>query len=205
MPALSPALPFSFAGNAEDAQRLKQLILQAMKLLAIAPVRQASLLNLACGRADETGVLLESFAWPESGGWYLGLDLRSREIAEATQRWGQSWEPQGRIEFRVADVSLAHQLPEEKFDIIFLRHQNFWDAPLVWDQIFRHALGRLAPAGMLCFTSYFDREHELAVAALKSLGAQLCVNIKHHASRPLADAPGKSVDRWLAMWQHPQD
>lgn len=204
MPSLSPALPFSFAGNAEDAQRLKRLIQQAMQLLAIAPLHQPSLLNLACGRADETGVLLESFAWPESGGWYLGLDLRPREIAEATKRWGRSWEPHGRIEFRVADASLAHQLPKEKFDIIFLRHQNFWDAPLIWDQIFRHALERLAPKGFLAFTSYFDREHELALAALESLGAQRCLSMRHANSRPLADAPGKSVDRWLALWQHPQ-
>jgi 2-polyprenyl-3-methyl-5-hydroxy-6-metoxy-1,4-benzoquinol methylase len=204
MPLISPALPFSFEGNAEDAQRLKRLLDQALQLLSLAPFQQPTLLNLACGRADETGVLLETFAWPGSGGTYLGIDLRPREIAEATRRWGRSWQPQGRVEFRVADASLAHHWPEEQFDVIFLRHQNFWDAPLVWDQIFRHAMERLKPTGVFVFTSYFDREHELALAAMKSLGAELSLSMRHASSRSLADAPGKSVDRWLAIFQHPK-
>ncbi len=203
MPPVNPAMPFSFDGNAEDAQRLKRLLQQAMQLLSLAPWQQPYMLNVACGRADETGVLLETLAWPDTAGFYLGMDLRPREIAEARRRWTHSWRPQGRVEFRVADASISQEWPSEPFDVIFLRHQNFWDAPAIWDQIFRHALARLKPSGRLFLTSYFDREHELALAALKSLGGHLCLNMRHALSRPLADAPGKSVDRWLALFQHP--
>lgn len=205
MPPILPKIPFSFDGNADDAKRLQSLLSEGLQLIGRAPMHQPKILNLACGRADETGALLTVFSLPNSGGSYVGIDLRPREIAEASRRWEKSWQPLGNIEFRVADASLSHQLPHDLFDVIFLRHQNYWDAPLIWDQIFRHALERLSPTGLLVFTSYFDREHELALAALRSLGAQLCLNLQHHRSRSLPDAPGKSVDRWLALWQLPSE
>ncbi len=195
-----PAIDFSFPGIAGDVVRLRDLLRDALRLLKVAPPAAPSILNLACGRADETGVLLEVLRSGTGGGQYLGLDLRTAEIDEATRRWRPSMHALDAIEFRVADASLAHHWPAKtSFDFIFIRHQNYWDAPAVWDQIFRHALARLNPAGALIFTSYFDREHELAMAALQTQGAHLSLDLPHAKSRSLPEAPGKSVDKRLAL------
>ncbi len=194
-------MDFSFPGIAQDVVRLRKLLTTAMKLVHRAPLVSPSILNLACGRADETGALIDAWSLAESGGEYLGLDIRPAEINEARRRWGDAWNPHGIVEFRVADASLPYLLPGAKrYDFIFLRHQNFWDAPGTWDQIYRNALARMQPDGLLVFTSYFDREHELAIAAVKSLGASLWLDIPHANSRALSDAPGKSVDKRLAIF-----
>ena len=194
---------FSFPGIAEDVGRLKNLLREGLDLIHRGPLPSPSVLNLACGRADETGVLLETLSLPGQGGSYLGLDLRVAEIQEAKRRWGRSWLPDGVVDFRVADAAHEHQLPTaDRYDFIFIRHQNYWDAPATWDQIYRHALMRLREHGLLLFTSYFEREHELALAALQTRGARLLLSLPHKASRALADAPGKSVDRRLAILSH---
>jgi SAM-dependent methyltransferase len=204
MPSPAPAIAFSYPGIDQDIARLRALLAEAMRLLLRAPLVEPCILNLACGRADETGVLLETLSLPEHGGYYLGVDLRAAEIQEATRRWKQCWRPHGRVEFRVADASLAQYLPESAdMDIIFLRHQNYWDDPATWDRIYRNAMARLKPDGLLLFTSYFEREHELALAALRGLGARLLLDLPHHASRALPDAPGKFVDKRLAVVAHP--
>jgi hypothetical protein len=201
---IEPAMDFSFPGIAEDVGKLQKLLREGLKLIHKAPVASPALLNLACGRADETGVLIETFSLPGHGGTYLGMDLRQAEIHEATRRWGRSWRSGGLVEFRVADAAHAHQLPgDQRYDCVFIRHQNYWDAPATWDQIYRHALARLKESGLLLFTSYFEREHELALAALQTQGARLLLNLPHTASRPLPDAPGKSVDRRLAILAPP--
>lgn len=204
MPSPAPAIAFSYPGIAQDVARLRSLLAEAMRLLQRVPLVEPCILNLACGRADETGALLETLCLTERGGYYLGVDLRAAEIQEATRRWKQCWQPHGRVEFRLADASLAQHLPEAAdMDVIFLRHQNYWDDPATWDRIYRNAMARLKPEGLLVFTSYFEREHELALAALRGLGAQLLLDLPHHASRPLPDAPGKSVDKRLAVVAHP--
>ena len=48
-------------------------------------------------------------------------------------------------------------------------------------------------------TSYFDKEHRLALRALESLGMEVVSNRRNTRSRALSDAPGKSVDRWVAV------
>lgn len=200
MRCVKPAIDFSFPGIAGDVQRLRRLLGESLGLLGMTPPPTARILNLACGRADETGILLETLNGNEQGGHYLGLDLRAAEIAEATKRWRQACTPQGTIEFRVADAALPHHWPtSERFDFIFIRHQNYWDAPAVWDRIFYHAMKHLADTGVLIFTSYFEREHELALAALQTQRAHLLLNLPHVDSRALTDAPGKSVDKRLAI------
>ena len=44
-------------------------------------------LNLACGRADETGVLAKIISEKSNAGHIEGLDLRAPEIAGANQLW----------------------------------------------------------------------------------------------------------------------
>jgi two-component system CheB/CheR fusion protein len=63
--------------------------------------------------------------------------------------------------------------------------------------VFHYAL---KPGGLLAITSYFDREHDLASACLLQCGALRRADLPHPHSRPLPDAPGKSVDRRLALF-----
>jgi SAM-dependent methyltransferase len=211
MASINPSIPFSFPGIAEDIDRLKRLLGHALSLIKWAAPLEPQLLNIACGRADETGILLETLAAHRPRCHYLGLDLRQPEIQEARRRWGRAHEQSlssaanqdRQIEFRVADAASASALPEGAvFDCIFIRHQNYWDAPAVWDLIFHHARARLKPQGLLIFTSYFDREHELAIAAHRSRGFPMLLDIPNAQSRALADAPGKSVDRRVAIFSH---
>lgn len=165
-------------------------------------IGKLAVLNLACGRADESGALAAALA-PAEIGFYLGIDLRPDAIAEATARWAL---PSGEIEFRCGDAAATdrmRQLPA--FDFIFIRHQNYWHEPAVWDRLLGNALDGLKPGGLLACTSYFDREHELLVAALKTRGAAVVANLRHAASRALPDAPGKSVDRHLAIFRQKQE
>jgi|688.fasta_scaffold59021_6 SAM-dependent methyltransferase len=207
MAVIHPSIPFSFPGISEDIDRLKRLLAHSLSLMKWAAPLEPQVLNIACGRADETGILLETLAAHRPRCQYLGLDLRQAEIQEARRRWGRAISSETKqdlqIEFRVADAASASALPEgEVFDCVFIRHQNYWDAPAVWDLIFHHARMRLKPQGLMIFTSYFDREHELAIAAHRSRGFPLLLDIPHAQSRALTDAPGKSVDRRLAIFSH---
>lgn len=193
-------LPFSHAQTAADVARLQVLLADALAMIGFHQPGRLSVLNLACGRADETGALAAALA-PAEIGYYLGIDLRAETIAEARKRWQL---PAGIIEFKCGDalnLGRIRQLPA--FDFIFIRHQNYWNDPPVWDVMLESALAALAPGGLLVCTSYFDREHELMKASLKTRGAELSWDVRHAASRPLPDVPGKSVDRHLAVFSKP--
>jgi len=82
-----------------------------------------------------------------------------------------------------------------------MRHQNYWNGALVWQKIYDSALGRLHPDGILVITSYFDKEHLQATHALQQLGATLITTIVNPSSRPVLNAPNKSVDRHIAIFK----
>ena len=190
-------LPFRYPATGADLARLRDLLCDALTGVHFHPPAMLAVLNLACGRADETGALAAALA-PAKISHYLGIDLRPEAISEATRRWSL---PAGTIEFHclnAAAIDRMRSLPP--FDFIFIRHQNYWDDPAIWDRILTNALSALAPDGLLSFTSYFGREHELLKAALRTRGAELRWDVRHHASRPLPEAPGKSVDRHLALF-----
>lgn len=189
---------FRYPGTAEDVDRLSGLLRDALKVAGFFPTGRLAVMNLACGRADETGAVAAALA-PATIGFYLGIDLRPDTIAEAQARWDLL---DGEIEFRCGDAAATNRMRQlPVFDLIFIRHQNYWHEPVVWDRLLENALNGLKPGGLLVCTSYFDREHELLVAALKTRGADLLANLRHAASRALPDAPGKSVDRWLAVFR----
>lgn len=201
--AMQPAIPFRHHGTDGDVVRLGHLLREAFRLIAFAPDDPAMLLNLACGRADETGTLFKALS-PGRVGFYLGIDLLPGDISEARSRW-KATDPSIRIEFKAGDASRTdrmRQLPP--FDLVFIRHQNFWHDGPQWDRLLENALNSLKPNGVLAFTSYFDREHALALASLRTCGAELLANLRHPASRTLDDAPGKSVDRHLAIVSRPR-
>ena len=190
-------LPFSYEGIAGDIRRLGVLLKEVFALAGVKFSGKVALLNLACGRADETGVLAAALA-PAEVGFYLGMDLRSDAIAEAKKRWEL---PGGEIDFREGNAAMIGRiggLPE--FDLVFIRHQNYWHEPMVWEGILDEALAALRDGGYLVCTSYFDLEHELFKASMRERGAELLANVRHAFSRDLPNAEGKSVDRWVGVW-----
>jgi hypothetical protein len=198
---LQPAIPFTFPGIDADVRRLGALLGLGLRAAGWQAPAAPAVLNLACGRADETGVLLAALAPFAADLFYLGIDLRPPEIAEAKARWVKAAPPGWQLDFRAGDASRTDRMKQlPPFDFIFLRHQNYWHDPAVWGLLFRNALAALTPGGLLAITSYFDREHDLASVCLLQSGARKRADLLHPGSRPLPDAPGKSVDRRLALF-----
>lgn len=198
---MRPAIPFSYPGIDGDVDRLGKLIALGLRGADWRPPESPAVLNLACGRADETGVLLQNLAPFSTRLFYLGIDLRPPEIEEAKRRWLPTRLPGHDMEFRAGDASRTDRMTLlPPFDFIFIRHQNFWSDPEVWTRLYQNALSRLKPSGLLMITSYFDREHELATACLRQLRAERIIHLPHPDSRALKDAPGKSVDRHLSAF-----
>lgn len=171
-----------------------------------------SLLNMACGRADETGVLARVLSDSTAELEIHGLDIRAAEITQAQSRWSKDLEKMsacgdfgdGKVQakFQTQRGDRLRDLRElSSPDLAFLRHQNFWNDVPVWRQIFEQSLERLNEDGLLVITSYFDQEHELAVNALLEMGAIQVSSLSNAHSRKLSDAPGKSVDRHLAVFR----
>lgn len=163
------------------------------------------LLNLACGRADETGVLANLFQNDGGSLEIVGADLRAPEIDQARSRWKSIPDAKLQTSFHAGDglAFLDGMSANDQFDIAFLRHQNFWNGGQLWQGMFDRSLERLSEDGLLVITSYFDLEHQLACQALQRLGADLVSNHKNPNSRRLTDAPGKSVDRHIAVFRKP--
>lgn len=164
-----------------------------------------SLLNVACGRGDETGVLAKVLGSQAQAAHLQGLDIRAAQIDQANALWKKKlFNMAGNLtaDFithrgdRLSDLSEIGTP-----DLAFLRHQNFWNDRPVWTKIFDQTLERLDEDGLLVITSYFDREHDLAVDALKKLGAIQVGSLANPNSRALSDAPGKSVDKHLAVFK----
>lgn len=189
-------LPFTYPGIDGDVGRLALLLRAILTSAGVTFPSKAAVLNLACGRADETGALIAALK-PADVTYYLGIDLRPDAIAEARSRWEL---PGGEIEFRegnAATIGRMKHLP--RFDLVFIRHQNYWHEPMVWEGIIDEALAALTDAGKLVCTSYFDHEHELLLAGMRTRGVRILSNIRNPSSRILPDAEGKSVDRWIAV------
>lgn len=186
-------------------QDLEKLEGNLRKLLDphVAQKDHLNLLNIACGRGDETGVLSKILSEKSKSAHIQGLDIRAAQIDQANSRWKSSLE-----KTRTTTDFITHrgdQLDElseiDPPDIAFLRHQNFWNDRPVWTKIFDQALDKLSEDGHLVITSYFDKEHALATEALRSLGAVEVGSIVNPNSRLLSDAPGKSVDKHLAIFK----
>ncbi len=157
-------------------------------------------LNLACGRADESGVLEEILNPLAANLEIFGVDIRERELDIAHNRWRTK--PHVTYTFLSHDATKLHQISEltQPCDIILMRHQNYWNGAITWQKIYDSALNRLGSDGILVITSYFDKEHLQALHAIQQLGATLITTIQNPQSRPVLDAPNKSVDRHIAVF-----
>jgi SAM-dependent methyltransferase len=172
-----------------------------------------NLLNLACGYCEE-GAVLSAF-WGRGGRRVrqFAMDLRHAEIDKARRRYTATermFEAAGVRKIRRRDEGLDvefiaddatrlvgyGEIPEY-YDVVFIRHQNLWHDREVWQRIYEFALARIADNGILLITSYFDREHLLALELIKSLGGEILVTERNPSSRELS-YPGKSVDRHVA-------
>lgn len=156
------------------------------------------ILNLACGQCDEAETLVNFGQSQTQGGVQLiGADIRIREILQA--RANHSHLP---AEFLLEDATKLghHKQLGEDFNMVLLRHQNYWHGPEIWKRIFEQGLARLDENGLLVITSYFDKEHQLALDALQNLGAELVSTHHNLQSRELL-TPGKSVDKHIAVFR----
>ena len=79
--------------------------------------------------------------------------------------------------------------------------ENGFKTTGTWEEIFDQALNKVDSEGRLVITSYFDKEHQLALDAIQKLGGELIVTERNEESRALKDAPGKSVDRHVAVFR----
>ncbi len=171
---------------------------------------EVRILDLACGACDEAEVLANRIARLrgeplEDGGAgirFTGMDIRARELGWARERFrGDAVVNYEFIEGDARKLDGHSQLPEQ-FDLVFMRHQNLWNGKRVWEEIYHKALEKLSPGGRLVITSYFDREHEQALAAIQAQGGKLLLTRRNPLSRAL-QTPGKSVDRHLAVLEKP--
>ena len=163
------------------------------------------ILDLACGPCREAGTLVEVFRDFEGADRdvrLVGADIRDRELEEAAARARLAGRTRDQFEFLTENcVKLdRHRELGGDFDVTFLRHQNYWNDQPVWQRIFDQGLEKLKDDGLLVITSYFDREHALALKALERAGAELIVTEQNETSRVL-DPPGKSVDRHVAVFR----
>ena len=187
--------------NAALSRLLRRALASAAP--ALPDDRALSILDLACGPCREAETLIQSLrdvSGSSSDIRLVGADIRRAELDEAAARARAAGLTH--TEFLAADCSKLDQTlgSSENFDLAFLRHQNFWNDPAAWLNIFDHGLSRLNDDGLLVITSYFDREHALAVKALERAGAELVVSARNEDSIDLS-THGKSVDRHLAVFR----
>ena len=154
------------------------------------------ILNIACGQCDEAGTLV-NFGQTQTQGQVslIGADIRIREILQARENHAHL-----PAEFLLEDATRLsqHKALGDDFKMVLLRHQNFWHGPELWKKIFEQGLAKVDDDGVIVITSYFDKEHQLALDALQKLGAEVVLSRRNDLSRQLS-FPGKSVDKHIAV------
>jgi ubiquinone/menaquinone biosynthesis C-methylase UbiE len=185
------------SANEEDLKRLRRMLgkvaghdLEAVKrrLERSAKPRPGAeeirVLDIACGDCREAEVLGDFVAElkgaPEAAVKLTGIDVRAREIADAARKFGKRQGPRderGRREFEFLTGD-ATKLKE----------------------IFDQALDKVGDEGRLVITSYFDKEHALALEAIQKLGGELIRTEFNEETRELI-TPGKSMDRHVAIFR----
>lgn len=196
-------------GDLEKAEDLRSLEKDLRGLLAgtLEGREHIQTLNLACGRADETGVLAQVVGEKAASAHILGVDLREAEINDANALWKPEMAEvasEVEVDFKVGRGDQLDQWKEmENPDLLFIRHQNYWFDPKAWVKLYDQAIKKLKEDGVMVITSYFDEEHEMARRVLTKLGA---VEVSHRFkpdSRVVKDSPKvlKTVDRHISVFK----
>lgn len=206
------------AETEEDLRRLRKMLRKVTSgddetvRRRLAQKDEARILDLACGDCREAEVLTDFIAdlkgeRDESVVKLTGIDVRAREIADANLRFsgkkGLPGKPGRReFDFFTGDASKldGHEELGEEFDLVFMRHQNYWNGAKTWEEIYDQALNKLDDEGRLIITSYFDKEHQLALEAIQRLGGELIKTEFNRETREL-QTEGKSVDRHVAIFK----
>ena len=156
-----------------------------------------------CISVNSIPVVMGSESFKKQGGEVAFAGIREHDYDGLASKLRQAREAHGHLpaHFLIEDATRIDQHKElgDDFNMVFLRHQNYWHGQELWKKIFDQGIAKLRPDGMLVITSYFDVEHRLALQALESLGMEVVSNRRNKDSRALQDAPGKSVDRWVAV------
>ena len=194
-----------------DIKRLEHQLRGLCKgQLQASEAERLKVLDLACGECFEAEMLqrvLRESAQPagaidtEMKVDFVGMDIREAEIASAADRCRNVQDPVD-FKFFAGDGKKLLQdsaLPET-FDVVFVRHQNYYLGGKEWHDLFQRSLEKLSPNGKLIITSYFDHEHELAKEAIQNVGGQLIEDVANQEARALRTA-GKHVDKRLALFQ----
>ena len=99
---------FLNAHTRNDLERLRQFLsetlIQCGATFSSGNNGDVQLLNLACGRADETRILADVFGQHADSIHLTGIDIRNKEIGEARERWRQL-QDNSSAEFFVQDAS----------------------------------------------------------------------------------------------------
>jgi len=201
---IDPSQPSPIDPIAQDMRRLEDTLRSVVQPHLQLPGKDLRILNLACGRCDEAETLIKvggELAGAPSQVEMVAADIRIREIRQARERFGHL-----PAKFLIEDATKidAHSELGDDFGLVFMRHQNFWHGQEIWKKIFDQGTAKLDKNGLLVITSYFDKEHRLALRALEELGMEVVESRRTKGSRALADAPGKSVDRWVAVLRRKQ-
>ena len=200
-----------------DMQRLEKMLQTVVSKQALQDADDdgtTRILDLACGACNEAEILTDFFGKLKNGAdessenkvELLGIDVRAREIANANRRFQSGNQPdrnlRKELHFLTGDASKLdnHHALDEHFDVVFMRHQNYWNGRRTWEGIFEQALSKLKTDGQLVITSYFDEEHRMALEAIQKLGGQLIDSQRNPESRELPTT-GKSIDRHVAVFR----
>lgn len=180
-----------------DLTQLRKLLRETIGGKLPKEARDLKILNLACGACDEAEALIDVGRDLTGGGSVemVGADIRIREVLEARKKFAHL-----PAEFLLEDATKigVHKELGDDFNLLFMRHQNYWHGRELWKKIFDEGLTKLDDNGLMVITSYFDKEHRLALEALQKLGMEVVENRRNTESRALP-TQGKSVDRWVAV------
>ena len=163
---------------------------------------ETRILNLACGTCREAEELADFFsgiASPfETRVSLIGIEKRLKALAFARRHFKSR--PGRDFNFICEDGREVGSIEEADgmFDVVVFRHQNYWQDKPVWRALFAEGLAKLSPTGVMVVTSYFDKEHGLALGAIQGIGGRILTTTRNEASRELP-VEGKSVDRHVAL------
>jgi chemotaxis methyl-accepting protein methylase len=207
----APSRGASVAGYMTDSSpdeiTLHRLLSSAFDDYGAQPRRdEVQVLDLACGECREveavSATALEKLGREGAALRFTGADIRGAEIDTARRRARRLTEAGATVEFMQTDCAKLedHRELGRSYDMVFLRHQNYWHDRPAWRRIFSNGLARLNDSGLFVITSYFDVEHDLAVKAITAAGGELIASVRNGDSRALP-TEGKSVDRHLAVFR----
>ena len=132
---------------ANDMRKLDALLRDHVAPHLPSTTSDLRILNLACGECNEAETLV-SFGKSHAGGdvKIIGADIRIREILKARERCANL-----PAEFLLEDATNlnAHKQIGEDFNMVLLRHQNFWHGPNLWKKIFMQGLEKTGNDGLL--------------------------------------------------------